>query len=193
MWKNASVSILGQTLAQAHQSTILNNKLPILILFMGALLLLLSMVGMYTSNRLHGSSSEDVRASRYTVTRGFVIMNFYMMANVVMVVAFLYSTIWFVIFGSAPAAWLESSYYLKKQTSDVVSSQFSNGPLESHQTHHRSHWAPLRHDHCRLVDQPAVNQEALSTHGQNQHFYLDPSNFLGGDGNWPRVNCLNDD
>lgn len=88
---------------------------------MGTLLLLLSMVGMYTSSRLLGSSSEDVRASRYTVTRGFVIMNFYMMANVVMFTAFLYSTIWFIIFGSAPAAWLESSYFLKKQNGDAVS------------------------------------------------------------------------
>jgi hypothetical protein len=48
-------------------------------------------------------------------------MNFYMMANVVMFTAFLFSTIWFVVFGSAPAAWLESSYFLKKQNNDVVS------------------------------------------------------------------------
>lgn len=48
-------------------------------------------------------------------------MNFYMMNNVVLSSAFLFSTIWFIIFGSAPAAWLESSYFLKKNEGEFVS------------------------------------------------------------------------
>ena len=79
---------------------------------MGSLLILLAVVGVCTSNRLSGDSEgEDVRASRHAVTKGFILMIFYMMLTVVMFSMFMFATIWFIFFNSGPAAWMESTYF----------------------------------------------------------------------------------
>ena len=65
---------------------------------MGLLLIFLAVVGIFTSNRLVGQTSEDVHASRYAVTKGFLIMIFYMITNVVMFVTFLFAAVWFIFF-----------------------------------------------------------------------------------------------
>jgi hypothetical protein len=121
-------------------------------------------------------------------------MNFYMMANVVMFTAFLYSTIWFVIFGSAPAAWLESSYFLKKQNGDAVSLQMIDkrcvGPYTDHHWRHRP--AVWRHYHGP-VDQPPTDEEVVQKDGENQHIHSDLGHVFGSDGGGAHACGLPDD
>lgn len=86
---------------------------------MGLFLLKLAIVGVFTSNKLEGKSSEDVQASRHTVAKGFVTMMFYMMANLLTFCVYLFACIWFLFFGSAPTQLMEASYYLQRDGSTV--------------------------------------------------------------------------
>ena len=92
-----------------------------MVLAMGAMLIFLAIVGICTSNKLSGENDEEVRASRYAVTRGFILMIFYMMLTTIMFNMFMFATIWFIFFNSGPAAWMESAYFTK-HASQVVSS-----------------------------------------------------------------------
>ena len=69
---------------------------------MGLFLMKLSVIGVYTSNRLEGKTSDDVQASRHTVAKGFLMMMIYMKINLLTFCCYLFAAIWFLFFGSAP-------------------------------------------------------------------------------------------
>lgn len=88
------------------------NRLPFLVLFMGLFLIKLSILGIFTSNKLLGKTSEDIQVSRHVVAKGFVTVMIYMEINLFTFCAYLFACIWFFAFGSGPTQLMESSYYL---------------------------------------------------------------------------------
>jgi len=86
------------------------NTFPITIIILGSMLVLLALVGIYSSKRLSGSK-EDVSASRSKVTNGFLLMVFYMELTFLMFIIFLFATVWFTAYNNGPTAWFKSNYF----------------------------------------------------------------------------------
>lgn len=76
--------------------------------------MLLSVVGIVTSRRLHGNGTEEVKASRYKITNGFMLMIFYLIVTKIMFITIMSSAILFTFFNHSPSKWLESTYFTKR-------------------------------------------------------------------------------
>lgn len=74
----------------------------------------LSVIGFCSSRRLESNQQEEVRASRYSVSPGLVLMVVYLEVTLLMFSAFLFATLWFTFFNHYPATWMESAYFQKQ-------------------------------------------------------------------------------
>lgn len=93
----------------------MNNSLSVTILTLGLLLIKTSLVGVFASNRLLGSTNEDVKASKQTMNKGFMVLAVFMKLSILLFVGFLFLAIWFIFFNTAPAQWMSNAYFLKSQ------------------------------------------------------------------------------
>lgn len=82
------------------------NKLSVAVFILGMGLLKLALVGWCSSTKLQGSTGEDVRASRYRVTKGFMMMMAYMKMTLMMFFVFTFTALWFTLFYSSSSAYI---------------------------------------------------------------------------------------
>jgi hypothetical protein len=99
------------------------NYLSIAVMTLGLLLIKLSVVGFCSSHYIEKNQSEEVRASRQSVSHGYLFMVFYLKLTLVMFCIFLYTTIWFTFFNQGPASWMETMYF-QKGKNETVKAQY---------------------------------------------------------------------
>ena len=99
---------------------------------MGMALIKLSVIGFCSSSRLERNQQEEVRASRYSVSPGLVLMVVYLEVTLLMFTAFLFATLWFTFFNHYPATWMESAYFQKQYfTSSTQAGQASRNDYKA--------------------------------------------------------------
>ena len=88
-----------------------NNTLSIVLFTLGLLLLKGAFAGILAANKLSNSTSEEVKASRYSENTGFLLLAAYMKLAIIMFNVFLFCSIMFIFFNTGPAAWMENTYF----------------------------------------------------------------------------------
>ena len=78
---------------------------------LGGLLMTLSLIGIGTAEKVGSSGQQEVKASRHGVTKGFILMIIYLILTIAMFLIFLFATLWFTLFNTGPAQWMESTYF----------------------------------------------------------------------------------
>ena len=109
----------AKTLTQAHESQWQLNYLSITIMTLGIFLLKMSLIGWCTSKCVESNQSEEVRASRLPAQYGFCFMVVHMYLTIIMINVFMFSALWFTLFNSGPASWMESNYFHKNSNETV--------------------------------------------------------------------------
>ena len=100
------------------------------ILTLGLLLIKLSVVGICASNQLVADRGNDVKASRSIASNGFLLLMIYMKLTFFMFAVFLFCTVWFTLFNSGPAVWMENTYFQKADAA-VLSENFKSVPIDA--------------------------------------------------------------
>jgi len=126
-------------MSSVENSNAQNNWLSITVLTLGSLLMLLAVVGVMTSRKLLGAGSDEVKASRYQITKGYILMIVYLMLTYFMLIIMISATWLFTTFNSSPAKWMESVYFTKRpgQTTQTINNQYRALPLDFIQTNMR--------------------------------------------------------
>ena len=75
--------------------------------------MVLALVGAQTSRKLLGAGNDEVKASRYQITKGYILMVIYLMLSCIMLITMIAITWLFTVFNSSPAKWMESAYFTK--------------------------------------------------------------------------------
>jgi|TARA_B110000285_G_scaffold234229_1_gene310461 hypothetical protein len=123
-------------MASVENTNAQNNWLSITVLTLGTLLMLLAVVGVMTSRKLLGAGSDEVKASRHQITKGYLLMIVYLMLTCFMLITMISATWLFTVFNSSPAQWMESVYFTKRpgQTTQSINNQYRALPLDFIQT-----------------------------------------------------------
>lgn len=98
-----SPALNSQTMGSVENSTAQNNWLSITVLTLGSLLMLLSVVGVMTSRKLLGAGSDEVKASRHQITKGYILMIVCLMLTYAILITMVCATWLFTVFNSSPA------------------------------------------------------------------------------------------
>jgi uncharacterized membrane protein len=106
LWKDNGPAPFSSTIA-----SIQNNTLSCMVLTLGLLLIKIAIVGICSARKLQGNMTEDVKASRYSMNNGFMLLMVFMSMTLLLFLTFLYLTVWFTFFNSGPATWFESTYF----------------------------------------------------------------------------------
>jgi len=98
--------------------------------------MVLALVGAQTSRKLLGAGNDEVKASRYQITKGYILMIIYLMLSCIMLITMIAITWLFTVFNSSPAKWMESAYFTKRpgQSTQTINNQYRALPLDFIQT-----------------------------------------------------------
>ena len=105
------------------------NYLSISVMTLALLLIKLSVVGFCSSHYIEKNQSEEVRASRQSVSQGYMFMVCYLKLTIIMFCIFLYSTIWFMFFNQGPVSWMETMYF-HKGTNETIKAQYKSVDID---------------------------------------------------------------
>ena len=94
--------------------------------------MILALVGVMTSRKLLGDGTDEVKASRFQITNGYILMVIYLMLTCFMLITMFSATWLFTVFNSSPSKWMESVYFTKRagQTNQSINNQYRALPLD---------------------------------------------------------------